>query len=675
MPKLLKKWLKGIGSSFLLILLVFLKVAVAQTTDPKESASLSYGTVQGQIGSEESLNKNALEPIVSGTTMYTFDQSKSGQVQMVCPSSKKFVEVLIQPSGTGDITYTVISQDINLDGTPEYTVSFNTPISGVCADGFISCNPGTWTNCTYYKWQADNTGKISVVEGSLSNLSSCYCINSSCGSNLVWNNLATVLEDLGGGVVAALNQVLPQSAVSKSQLNYQISGTSIIFFGQDSANCATQTAGAGPSNPQTYFENPSALSGAGVDLAAIELAKSDSIYSTVMNSPATTGIVAEKRPCRIVRGGSVNRQTTSVSGSGSYSGLCTDHFVFFKGRLLTDADGNKHVKLLVVDTDPGGNNLHWNCGGANTTDLPLFENWHTLRDVDIPDTMEVTNVYFCLSITSGPGCSGVGGGSVCTQNANQSAQSTVVCDASGAQSVSFNYNYSIEGTTEDFVNQIYNSCEKIESDPNCTLWDEIVDGVQTVSNGAATGLTPEPVCKTIAGVTKSQTICDWWVKERVYKCNAGPAQFDFSDAKQRMGVLKSTTQDLGTEIYYQDMRKTEGGGWITEARTIQLPERALYESCERACKVRRLKQNTQVGQPGVATDYQTNNTTYEIVYNTCTIDSDNQYHCPTSPGDEILVDCSCINDFNEAAIAVQFLRLAGQDLICSDNVPKPIQFQ
>lgn len=682
-----RKWSKHVSSLVLLLISVFsllAKIEAAQTTDPKEAASSSYGTVQGRIGSEDSLNKNAMEPLTSGTSLYTFDKSKSSTSQILCPSSKKFVEVFIQPSGTGDITYIVISQDTNLDGTTDYTTSSNVPISGVCANGVISCNLGTWDNCVYYKWQADSAGKISVVAGSLSNLSSCYCINRSCGSNLVWTNLATVLEDIGGGIVGALNQVLPQTAVSKSQLSHQIDGTSIVFYGQDQTGCNVQQAGTGSTSPQNYFENDPAFRSAGENVAISDLTDPNSLYSILMSSPAATGTIADRRSCRIVRGGSVNRQTTSVSGNGSYSNFCTDHWVYDRYELVTDANGNKHVKFFVLDTDPSGSSFHWNCSGRNT-DLQIDTGgWHLLRDVDIPDTMENIVVSLCIDVTSAPSgdCLGWEGGYGCfsgtANGVSGQGSAPVECPGTGGQFISFSYTYSIEGVVEDFINQIHNGCERLESDSGCTLWDEVVDGVQTIDNGASTGLIPEPICKTVKGVTKSQIICDWWVKERVYMCNSSQVQYDFSDAKQRVGKIKSTTQDLGTEMYYEDMRKTGLGGWVTESHTVRLPERGTYENCEKACKVRRLKQDTQVtsraGNASTVVKDRADNTTYEILYNTCSISPlDNQYHCPTAPGDEILIDCSCVNDFDQAAVAVQFLRLAAQDLICSDNDPKPLQ--
>ena len=42
-------------------------------------------------------------------------------------------------------------------------------------------------------------------------------------------------------------------------------------------------------------------------------------------------------------------------------------------------------------------------------------------------------------------------------------------------------------------------------------------------------------------------------------------------------------------------------------------------------------------------------------------------------GEEIVIDCQCINEFAEAATVIQTLRLAGKDNICSSGQKQPMQ--
>ena len=75
------------------------------------------------------------------------------------------MEVLIQPGATGDITTFIVSQDTNFDGNLDYTYEVPFPVSGLCANGVITCNPGTWTNCRTYQWTSDTSGRVSLQVG------------------------------------------------------------------------------------------------------------------------------------------------------------------------------------------------------------------------------------------------------------------------------------------------------------------------------------------------------------------------------------------------------------------------------------------------------------------------------------------------------------------------------
>jgi hypothetical protein len=41
--------------------------------------------------------------------------------------------------------------------------------------------------------------------------------------------------------------------------------------------------------------------------------------------------------------------------------------------------------------------------------------------------------------------------------------------------------------------------------------------------------------------------------------------------------------------------------------------------------------------------------------------------------EQITDDCQCLNNFNESAVFMQTLRLAGKDDICSSGQKKPMQ--
>ena len=125
------------------------------------------------------------------------------------PNSQRFMEVLIQPGSTGDIDTFIVSQDTNFDGAPDYTFQVPFPVSGLCANGVITCDPGTWTNCRTYQWTSNTSGQASLKPVSTTALGGCFCINNSCGANLVFGNTQTIMNVIGGGVAGAIQTSEP----------------------------------------------------------------------------------------------------------------------------------------------------------------------------------------------------------------------------------------------------------------------------------------------------------------------------------------------------------------------------------------------------------------------------------------------------------------------------------
>ena len=76
--------------------------------------------------------------------MATVDGATSFNAQIQCPSSREFVTVLLTPAGGGEAGI-LVGEDLDFDGTVDYT--FNAPVnaSGVCANGIISCEPAPGT--------------------------------------------------------------------------------------------------------------------------------------------------------------------------------------------------------------------------------------------------------------------------------------------------------------------------------------------------------------------------------------------------------------------------------------------------------------------------------------------------------------------------------------------------
>src|SRR3989304_7646306 len=146
---------------------------------PEDAASAIYGVTSGNYDSTGSFENNVSRPITSSNTpMSTLDGSKSFNAQLTCPSTSSFLEVSVTASATGDLNATV-SQDTNFDGTLDYIYSLPFNLSGVCSNGAVSCDPGTWLNCQYYLWIAGGNFQATLHPASITEFGGCYCVNHS----------------------------------------------------------------------------------------------------------------------------------------------------------------------------------------------------------------------------------------------------------------------------------------------------------------------------------------------------------------------------------------------------------------------------------------------------------------------------------------------------------------
>jgi hypothetical protein len=246
-------------------------------------------------GSKSGITNNVSNPLTSSNTpMTTVDGSTSFSGQLQCPNSQKFMEVLIQPGATGDIDTFIVSQDTNFDGTLDYTFRVPFPVSGICANGVITCDPGAWTNCRTYRWTSDTSGRVSLQPVDLTALGGCFCVNNSCGSNLVFGNTQTIMNVIGGGVAGAIQANDTRYAIS----NVVIDGMDATYYGQNSGAC---TASAfGPANAEQYYYNPGSMSADAATQAAEQAEIPTSVYSTLKTSDAAGNY--QTATCTIARG-------------------------------------------------------------------------------------------------------------------------------------------------------------------------------------------------------------------------------------------------------------------------------------------------------------------------------------------------------------------------------------
>src|SRR3546814_15220341 len=118
----------------------------------------------------------------------------------------------------------------------------------------------------------------------MTELAGCYCVNIRCGASLVWGNMASVLKDLGGGVIGALTTADPRVGVAQATID----GPVIRYTGAQSTACTPN-----PSLPQTaYRANPATIQGGAASTAA-----SSSLFQALTGSPAGMGRAEQNRSC------------------------------------------------------------------------------------------------------------------------------------------------------------------------------------------------------------------------------------------------------------------------------------------------------------------------------------------------------------------------------------------
>jgi len=136
---------------------------------------------------------------------------------------------------------------------------------------------------------------------------------------------------------------------------------------------------------------------------------------------------------------------------------------------------------------------------------------------------------------------------------------------------------------------------------------------------------------------------------------------EFAATRDRTDQITSTTtaasDSSSTTLYYED---------DLGAHTTPLENEDTYGEftpCEKACKVKRTTKDTQASTAGHTALFRFNISEADFALRKCEKDS-----CQLEPGDEIEVDCSCVNEFNTVFPLMALLEGAARTVICSSGV-------
>lgn len=622
---------------------------LASAQSMEDRARAAAGAARARTGDSDTLRHNYVTPGLAGQPIATIDNSRSFNPNLSCQKSATLIEVLIQPSPSGDIGSVQIARDTDLDGTVDSRAALPVALSGICANGVISCAPGTWSQCRYFRWDIAPAGTLKLTESPMTGLAGCYCVNNSCGTNLVWGNLPSVLGDLGGGMIGALTTADPRIGVAQAVID----GPVIRYVGAQTTACAADQA-----LPQSAYQaHPATLAG---DAAAA--ATGNSVFQALSSSTTGLGRAQQMRRCtierivtadrpdlaeiidRIAGGYSTVRSGTAVDFSlgvpaddsihGGKCGLFDYSMTLQVGdpdrildARLTHLSGDDWAQLRIDGVVVASGQSPWTSSGTPPGKCEKDRTFHAYPNLDLKPYL--------------------------TRGTHQVSLRLAVADRGDGIA-------QIHVQLDDACHieeQLADGCPAIAGDAACRLDSELVDGVQTFRNGVNTGLSPLRQTRTLGTAACPVTLTrDFFLRERSYACMLDSGTLPQPDLSRGAYIL-----DHSTETLLADRTRQTGGGHADTTRPFSLPERGSVPACEPICKTRKASINTAAAPAGVVGAQQNAPASYDIFYHACSDDS----VCPIEPGEEIVSGCGCLDDFPEAVVMMQAVRLAGADLVCT----------
>lgn len=654
------------------LVLLFSMNTLANTQIPSEhieKAESITGTVNQRFGQADTISSEAIHPLTSNQQMKTLDGKQSFNVSLMCAESVTFAELLTAPASNGNLRFINITQDTNLDGTLDTVTQMNgLEASAICSNGFMYCsNPLDASTCKSYQYSthSDSNYRLTYEQTALSKLGGCYCINNACGGNVTFGNINAILSDVAGGIAAALSQRNTFFTLTDTEIN----GTAIKLKGADSASCQINSAEStlGQEDVQkiinsNYASNPSLLRQEGQNVVA-----NNQQYQAMSRLPQASDQF-EYRTCTINRsmqqedydisdiiaydsgtGGLVKTSDDTLRiilgqiGDNYWSGYCdyrtitTNFYIFqperIKSAVLRNAQFDDWLQVHVVND---GEYEHvWNGPYGNWTDPTAL----------VPGACELNTSW----------------------NVNPNVNFTHLLSNIGQ--TQFRIRAEVAGDGEGYVlgdievdtsckvlpDDIADTCTIYQSNSDCTLLEETADGVKTFSNGYPTGLVPLPSVP--SDFCDQSELRDWHSKHRTYRCDS-TYQFDFDAAFARADYIQTNS----TADFFSDRRIGDDGSISFHSGNLyQLDSSA--NACTPTCKTRQSGVLNDITLQGTIGQQHHNQKTVRYSYKACGTNN----VCPLQDGEEIVKDCQCINEFAESASMMQALRLAGQDLICSNG--------
>lgn len=683
----------------------------------------------GAYGNVPSVQSKAANPAMGGGNMsnlsgnssvfmngknYTTPNNFNGQIQ--CPSSKSFLQILFEPTSTQDFT-AVISQDPKMTGSWTYTAT--TPlISGVCQNGFMSCTAGTFSNCKSYYWTIASNGDVSwaLDDGSV-DLGQCFCTNDSCNAN-VFSDFNDISSVFGQGLADFVSNHL-SDAIS----NVKATFPTITYYGQASQDCKTiSMQGAGGTNPESYYSNPSAMT-TDAQLSAQSataptpgtMPSSQNLYYDISHDEYLTTNPTTTKTCVITNTATVNQKRIWLpqfnSGSlciGSDNGAANCYpeysatFISWSGNTINFDSGSNGGSVI-----PNGSIFINSSGVWSGSGCGYFNGTSYCIEKDINNPSQIDGAGNCTGSIIFTPQSGFYGNITCSDAGSLDGSDN------GNNVISLTANtQTVDSSLSDTVN---NGCQSIPS--NCQLYARQVcqsagtDCVSTVSDYNNTGITPQPICQNITGGLNGEqwNACasgsaitytgpnpptsgtlasgsnEWWYISNTYTCPADTSGINAAtDVARATAVNQNTTASSYTDSALSSETINgvtyNNGGYNTTGTTAlpnmssNYPANMSVEMCEVAASTslsssvngsgQASPNGSMTGSTPSGTGSVKNNYSWLTCVNAGTASSPS-WTCPLPSGDTIVTNCEVYNGMNKAVTAISVLNSMGQNIICS----------
>jgi len=686
----------------LLILFLMGVVKPVSAVDPTTQASGINSSIKTYAGSKQSLNANLLKPLTSPAQMTAFD-GNTFDVEMGCEGEKKALEMTIMPGASGDINPLIIAQDTTDDGTLNEIMTLPFEVSGICANGVMSCASGNWTGCSSYQWGTNAIGALELNAVGIKELGGCYCINNHCGNNLLLTNMNNIAGDLMSGAMAAITKANQKYTPTRMK----VEGNLATYYKQKIVDCSS------PSVVEAQlYSSPDAIAP-----AAFSERGTNDTYDLITNSAAADEIQTDIQTCSINRHISLTLDYIDVPSCepGTWFSVATTAANF-------DTAGDNAWLESQAYCDPTGplkiRVRAWDGGGRGACNDAMGADGEGFVTLTMPENDSISNGYvmtrpnlrrrscYWVPVFYSGSCVSADGGcnySFTFYNGNHnfidldyplyaeyypqscaelSADSTFISNTNcvdlppGGSVLHFtkmtiSHSFirphvtptpNIDSCRRD-TEVIDDNCSARASDSECSLIQERWDGITTIDNYQPTGVQPLPGTVAISdGLCTLDITRDYWVKNREYRCKNG-LTYDYNNILNRAGtVIDSVDTSTGN---YADKQLNDGtwqasAGSIAEISSVTTPS-----ECVTACKTKRARKNTDSGTYGVTSDLRVSDITYDYSYKECV---DNV--CPLAAGEEEVKSCDCLNEFGEATATMQAMRLGSRDLICTSGNPQ-----